>query len=110
MITSFLGSFGEIITPLKIIREFSVHSVENFDSWIIGVKSELEYGPYCTEKQKLDAIKEKISGDAREMVNGEGIINTVESLFAAMRHTYGRDKRAILANIKQKPNELRCSR
>ena len=99
------GSSGEIVTLLKIMPIYNGRSDENFDSWVIVVKSALEYGPNCTEKQKLDAIKVKIGGDAREMVNCVGVINTVDSLFVAMRHTYGRDKRAILANVKQRPDE-----
>ena len=51
VLTSFVGSSGEIVTLLKIILVFNGRSDENFDSWIIGVKSALEYGPNCTEKQ-----------------------------------------------------------
>lgn len=98
-------STAEVQTLLKIMPTFNGKVNDSFDSWVLGTKSALKYGPNCTEKQKLDAVIIKISGDAREMVNSSGEIRTVESLFVEMRRTYGRDKRAILANARQKADE-----
>ena len=90
---------------LRYMPEFNGKAEENFESYVLGAKAALVYGVDCTVGQKLDAIKVRIGGDAREVLANCGKIETISELFSALHDTYGKDERSLIADVKQKPNE-----
>ena len=91
---------------LRYMPSFNGKVDENYDSYVIGVRQTLEsYAKFCTEEEKLSAIRVKIGGDAREVLASSGLITSVEGLLSTMHITYGRDQRTTIADVKQKAEE-----
>jgi hypothetical protein len=91
---------------LRYMPSFNGKVDENYDSYVIGVRQALEsYATFCTEDEKLSAIRVKIGGDAREILASSGPITSVEGLLSSMHITYGRDQRTTIADVKQKAEE-----
>jgi hypothetical protein len=98
--------FKQLDRMIRYMPSFNGKVDENYDSYVIGVRQTLEaYAIGCSEEEKLNAVRVKIGGDAREVLASSGTISSVEALLSTMHATYGRDQRTTISEVKQKLNE-----
>ena len=89
---------------IKSLPKFKGSNNENFNSWEFSTKLELELSQ-CTEREKIVILLMKIEGYPRKILDNMDAIESIESIFEALRPSYGKDQMSILSGVRQLQNE-----